>query len=371
MKRKIFIFIFSLIVAIPSQAQWILHTVGDGNNKKASVSENIGLAKITISYDRPGVKGREGKIWGTDVAHYGLKDLGFGTSHECPWRAGANENTTISFSENVKVEGKELAAGTYGFFIILGETDDTLIFSNRSDAWGSFYYNPAEDALRVSIKHQSMPTSQEWLKYDFINQTENSVTVALLWEKRMFPFKIEADVHKLQMASFTNELKTTPGFNWLGYIQAARYAADNNLDLNQALAWADQAINERFVGQKNFQTLSTKASVLSKMGKNEEADKLMTEALPLGNITDLHQYARSLVNNKKAKEALVVYQYNYKKNPDVYTTNVGLMRGYAANGDYKKAMGYADKAIKQAPDAGNREYLEGLRKKLEKGTDIN
>jgi len=371
MNKKIFPFIFCLIIALPLQAQWILHTVGDGNNKKASVSENIGLAKIMINYDRPGVKGREGKIWGTDVAHYGLKDLGFGTSNQCPWRAGANENTTIAFSHDVKVEGKELAAGTYGFFIILGESDDTLIFSRRSDAWGSFYYNPAEDALRVSIKHQTVTTSQEWLKYDFTNQTENSATVTLQWEKRLFPFKVEADIHKLQMASFTNELKTTPGFNWLGYVQAARYAADNNLDLNQALTWADQAINERFVGQKNFQTLSTKASVLSKMGKNEEADKLMTEALPLGSMTDLHQYARSLVNAKKATAALAVYQFNYKKNPDVFTTNVGLMRGYAANGDYKKAMGYAAKAIKQAPDDTNRDYLENLRKKLEKGSDIN
>lgn len=371
MKRKIFIFVFSLILAIPIQAQWILHTVGDGDNKKASVSENIGLAKITINYDRPGVKGREGKIWGTDVAHYGLQDLGFGTSKQCPWRAGANENTTISFSHDVKVEGKELAAGTYGFFIILGESDDTLIFSNRNDAWGSFYYNPAEDALRVSIKHQAVPTSEEWLKYEFTGQTKNSATINLRWEKRLFAFKVEADIHKLQLASFTDELKTTPGFNWLGYVQAARYCADNNLELNQALIWADQAIAERFVGQRNFQTLSTKAYVLSKMGKTEQADQLMTEALPMGNVIDLHQYARSLLNNKKNKQALEVYLMNYKKNPDVYTTNVGLMRGYAANGDFKKAKGYAAKAIKQAPDPTNKEYLENLLKKLETGADIN
>jgi len=371
-QKKIFIYIFfSLAISFPLNAQWILHTVGDGNNKKASVSENIGLAKITISYDRPGVKGREGKIWGTDVAHYGFKDLGFGTSSMCPWRAGANENTTISLSENVKIEGKELAAGTYGFFIMLGETDDTLIFSKRNDAWGSFYYNPAEDALRVVIKHQALPTSVEWLKFDFINQTENSSTVALMWEKRMFPFKVEADIHKLQFDSFTNELKTTPGFNWLGYVQAARYCIDNNMELEQGLKWADQAINERFVGQKNFQTLSTKANVLAKMGRNAEAEKLMAEALPMGNVTNLHQYGRFLIGSKKAKEALAVYQLNYKNNPDVYTTNVGLMRGYSANGDYKKAMTYADKAIKQAPDSGTKEYVEGLRKKLAQGSDIN
>ena len=133
----------SLLMSVVARSQGQLTTVNDGNNKKASVSEHIGMAKVTITYDRPGVKGREGKIWNTSVAHYGLKDLGFGTSTAAPWRAGANENTTISFSENVKVEGKDLVAGTYGFHIILGEEQDVLIFSHRNNSWGSFYYNPA------------------------------------------------------------------------------------------------------------------------------------------------------------------------------------------------------------------------------------
>jgi hypothetical protein len=115
MKTLIFATVHLLLsAAVFSQGQQ-LTTVNDGNNKKASVSEHIGLAKVTINYDRPGVKGREGKIWNTPVAHYGLKDLGFGTSTASPWRAGANENTTITFSENVKIEGHDLTAGTYGF----------------------------------------------------------------------------------------------------------------------------------------------------------------------------------------------------------------------------------------------------------------
>lgn len=369
--NKLLLFCICLLTVNGLQAQWLLNVIGDGGNKKASVSENIGLAKITINYDRPGVKGREGKIWNTDVAHYGLKDLGFGTSTASPWRAGANENTTIAFSEDVKVEGKDLAAGTYGFHIILGETDDVLIFSKRNDAWGSFYYNPAEDALRVTVRHQQTATSTEWLKYEFINETENSATVALLWEKRMIPFKIEADVHKIQLASFRHELNTKPGFNWLAYVQAARYCLDNNIELEQALAWADQAITERFVGQKNFQTLSTKANVLSKLSRNEESQKIMAEALPLGSMIDLHQYGRALLNSKKPKEALAVFQLNYKNNPDVFTTNVGLGRAYAANKEYKKALPYINKAVRQAPDATNKEFLESLKAKLEKGIDIN
>lgn len=370
--RKIFIFIFSLCLCFQLiHAQGQLTTVNDGNNKKASVSEHIGLANVTIHYDRPGVKGREGKIWNTGVAHYGLTDLGFGTSAAAPWRAGANENTTVTFSENVKVEGNDLVAGTYGFHIILGETDDTLIFSKRNNSWGSFYYDPSEDALRVVVKHENLDKSVEWLKYEFINQTENSATVALMWEKRVIPFKIEADVHQLQLTSFKNELKTKPGFNWQSFVQATRYCLDNKLDLNQALAWSDEAINARFVGQMNFQTLSTKAEVLSKMGKTADADKLMAEAITKGNMIDLHQYGRRLIGDKKAKEALAVFQLNYKNNPNVFTTNVGLARGYSSTGNYKKAMPYLDKAIQQAPDPTNKDYLENLRKKLEKGSDIN
>jgi len=151
--------------------------------------------------------------------------------------------------------------------------------------WGSFYYDDSEDAKRIVVKHRSLDKSVEWLKYEFIEQNENSATVALLWENRLIAFKIEADVHQLQLASFQRELKNKPGFNWLPYVQAARYCLDNNLDLNQAMIWSDQSINERFGGQKNFQTLSTKAEILSKMGKSAAAEKLMTEAITKGGLS--------------------------------------------------------------------------------------
>src|SRR5215475_9070498 len=106
----------------------------DGGNKKASVSEQIGIVKIEIKYSRPGVKGREGKIWGTPVAHYGFVDQGHGTSYAAPWRAGANENTIMSFSLPVKIEGRDLPAGTYGFFIALGPEESMLIFSKVNNS---------------------------------------------------------------------------------------------------------------------------------------------------------------------------------------------------------------------------------------------
>ncbi len=159
----------------------------DGGNKKASVSERIGITDVTIHYDRPGVKGREGKIW-NNLVHVGYKDLGFGTSKAAPWRAGANENTTITFSTDVKVEGKLLKAGTYALFAAMGTGDATLIFSNNNSSWGSFFYDPKEDALRVTVKTIPLNESVERLKYEFMDETDNSATIALLWEKLKIPF---------------------------------------------------------------------------------------------------------------------------------------------------------------------------------------
>lgn len=153
------------------------------------------------------------------MAHYGFADLGHGTSLAAPWRAGANENTVISFSHPVKIEGKDLAAGAYGFFISLGETESILIFSKVNNSWGSFYYDSTEDALRVKVKNEVLDKSVEWLRYDFSGQTSNSSVIAMSWEKRRIPFKVEAEIQKLQMASFSSELRTTRPFD--DFIQAA------------------------------------------------------------------------------------------------------------------------------------------------------
>ncbi|MGA0555207.1 DUF2911 domain-containing protein [Larkinella sp. VNQ87] len=361
--------LLTLYSAVLSAQQ--LTAIPEGGNKKATVSENIGLTTISITYSRPGVKGREGKIWGTPVAHYGLVDLGFGSSKAAPWRAGANENTVIAFSTDVKVEGKDLPAGSYGLHMILGESETTVIFSKNSTSWGSFFYDPAEDALRVTIKNQPLDKSVEWLKYEFIDQTDNSATVALLWEKRMIPFRVEADVVKIQLASFKNELRNSQGFTWQSFVQAANYCVRNKADLDQALVWADQSVNLPFIGQKNFQTLSTKALVLSTLNRQAEADAVMKEAVPMGNMNELHQYARTLLQQKRNKDAYEVFKVNYDKNPNVFTTNVGMGRALSALGDYKKALPYLKAALPQAPNELNKNSVAGMIKKLEEGKDAN
>jgi tetratricopeptide (TPR) repeat protein len=363
------VIMFSFMVPLSFSQIMPLTLEPDGGNKKASIFEQIGIVKIAIAYSRPGVKGREGKIWGTPVAHYGFADQGHGTSYAAPWRAGANENTTMSFSHPVRIEGKDLPAGVYGFFIALGETESTLIFSKVNNSWGSFYYDSTEDALRVNVKNESLDKSVEWLKYEFTDETPNSAVIAMSWEKRRIPFKVEADVQKLQIASFKSELRTTRPF--YDFMSAANYCVRNNIELEQALAWIDRGIYFRIMGVKNFQTLSTKAAVLLKMNRVDEAKKIMEEAIPYGTVQEVHFYARTLLNQKQAQEAVKVFKMNYEKFPNVYTTNVGLGRAYSATGDFKKALVYMKAALPLAPDEGNKSNVSAMIKRLEGGKDVN
>ena len=350
-------------------AQIPLTVAPSGGNKKASVSERIGLTDVSIHYDRPGVKGREGKIWG-QLVHIGYTDQQFGTSKAAPWRAGANENTTISFSNDVKIEGQPLAAGKYGFFIAYGPAECTLIFSKNHSSWGSYFYDPKEDALRVTVKPQPLDKSVEWLKYEFSNQSRDAATVSLQWEKLAIPFKIETDYIRDQLASFRKELRTENGFIWQSWDQAAHWALQNNTNLEEALLWSDSATNNGFGGAQSFQAWSTRAQILQKLGRQEEAAAAMKTAMPFGSMNDVHQYARQLITLKMYKDAFNVFKSNHDKYPNQYTTLLGLARGYSALGDYKNALKYANLAYPLAPEA-QKAGVSGMVEKLKEGKDIN
>jgi len=369
--KKVFAFCKALALLLcffSSNAQ--LTTTPSGGNKKAMVGERVGLTDITIHYDRPGVKKREGQIWG-NLIPVGYADQGFGNTKQAPWRAGANENTTIEFSKPVTIEGQALPAGKYGFFIAYDPNECTLIFSKNNGSWGSFYYNPAEDALRVKVKPSRLEEAVEWLKYEFTQQTENSAVIALKWEKLMIPVKVEVDVTAQQLESFRSELQTDKGFVWESWSQAAQWCAEHNTNLDQALLWADSATSTTFGGDRSFQAWTTKAAVLDKMGRSQESITIMKRVLPLGSKLELHQYGRQLIAQKKSPDAMDVFKYNYEKNPNDFTTNMGMARGYSALGNYKKALEFAQKALVQAPDPVNKVNVEKTLKTLLDGKDIN
>jgi tetratricopeptide (TPR) repeat protein len=366
--KKIVLAIAVLFFTITGFSQ--ITTAPSGGNKKASVSERIGLTDVAIQYDRPGVKGREGKIWG-ELVYTGFTDLGFGNSKAAPWRAGANESTTISFSNAVKIEGKTLPAGKYGFFIAYDPAECTLIFSSNNSSWGSYFYNDKEDVLRVKVKPRALDKSVEWLKYEFTDQAENSAVVQLQWEKLAIPFKVETDYINDQLASFRNELRTERGFMWESWNQAANWCLQRNVNLEQALQWADSASGGSFGGDKEFGAHSTKAQILAKLGRGAEADAVMKNALAFAGMNDMHQYGRVLLQQKRTKEALEVFKTNLQKYPNQSTPLIGMARAYSANGDYKAALKYAQQALPLVTEINSKNNLLGQIEKLKEGKDIN
>ncbi len=341
-----------------------------GDNQKCSVTQWIGLASVSITYNSPDVAGpngedRKGKIWG-GVVPYGLSNNNFGTAKKMPWRAGANQNTTITFSHDMKVEGKSINAGTYGLHMIPGEEKWTIILNNNSTSWGSYFYDESKDALRVEVV-PATSSYTEWLTYDFIEKKPTYTIACLKWEELMVPFKIEADVVNLYLAKIRQELQNSPGFTWQNWVSAVDFCMTNNVNLEEAKLWADYAIEAPFVGEKNFETLSTKARLLFVQNQNEDADAALNSAIqePTATMVKIHNLGRQLIVMGKADKAMEVFEMNKKKNPDDnFTTIVGLARGYEATGKTKQAIKHYKMAAENAPE-GQREYYLGLAKNLE------
>ena len=367
--NKIYLSVISTILVLFGQSQ-NLTTTPNGGNKKSFVMEQVGLTNVSVSYDKPAVKGREGKIWGA-LVHYGFKDLGYGTAKASPWRAGANENTIIEFSNDVKVEGQLIPAGKYGFFIDVEPDHCVLIFNKRTTSWGSYFYDPKEDILKVNVKQQPQDKSTEWLKYEFSDETTNSAILSLIWEKWKIPFKIETDLLKDQMDIFRSELTSSKGGEWKTWNYAAKYALDHNYNLNEALIWSDRSINLPYIGEKNFTTLSTRAGLLDKMGRKAEAEAAIKDGLPMASKQELFSYGVSLIKQKDFDKAFSVMKMGYDKYPNQYISSMGLARVYSAKGDYDKALKYANEAKKLAPDTETAKAIDDKISMLQKKTDIN
>lgn len=363
-KASVFLFAALVLFSINGNAQLDLPR----GSQKAKVLQRIGISDITISYSRPAVNDRE--VWG-ELVPYGMNNLGFGTAKESPWRAGANENTIITLTDDVKVEGQPLSAGKYGLHMIIYEDNRaTVIFSKNYEAWGSYFYDPMEDALRVDVITKEIPHVEE-LTYLFTRVDANSTMASLNWEKKQIPFKIEVDVTDIVLADIRHKLQDSPGFNRQTWEQAANFSLNNGGDLDEALGWIDAAISGMFFSKKTFNNLSTKARILTKQGNTAEADAVMDEALGLATILEVHSYGRQLIARGENEKAMEVFKMNAKNNKGQWPVDYGLARGYSALGDYKTALKHLKIAAKRAPDQINKDAIATNLTKLEKGEDIN
>lgn len=328
----------------------------------------VGVTDIQIHYSAPGVKGREGKIYGTDVVPFGYTVLGFGSNVASPWRAGADECTVMSFSTDVTINGKKLPAGKYAFFIEVQPDSSVLIFNKNHEAWGSYFYRKELDVLHVStVQKKNLPALQERLVYNFSNQTDRSVDISLDWERWSFPIHVEVDLKATVLEDIRRQMSGAIGFDPPSLEAAAQWCVDNDTNYEEALNWINSATNPQLGGRNTFAALSTRSRILMKMGKDKEAADVMNTAMENASVLELHGYGRQLLNQKKLTEALAVFQKNYDKNKAAWPTNAGMMRIYSAMGDYKKAMEYAKAALAQAPDEQNKKFLEGAIKTLSEG----
>jgi hypothetical protein len=372
-------FVLVLSVSVPAYGFNGLSTPPSGDNQAASVTQGIGPVRVTIDYSSPrvvrGKNDRKGKIWG-ELVPYGLSDLGANGCKTCPWRAGANENTLFTVSHDVKVQGEKLAAGKYGLFMIPGQDEWTVIFSRDTDAWGAFWYDPAHDVLRVKTK-TGKSDYHEFLSYEFTEREPAKATVALKWEELQVPFTITVDnPDQLYVDMMRNELSSSVGFNWQNWQAAADFCANKKINRQEGLKWAERSVSDPnwSGGQENFATLMTLSKLQAANGKDQEAAKSFDKAInhPTATPVTIHMAARQLLTAGKKDQAVKLFQLNAKRYPNQWPVHVGLMRGYAAMGDAKKALDEAKLAVAQAPDEGNKKNLQTMIKQLEEGkTDIN
>ncbi len=317
----------------------------------AEVSQRIGITDVTIRYHRPLVNDR--KVWDTLVP-YGKV-----------WRAGANINTTITFSDPVQIEGKPLDRGTYGLHMIPNAGEWTIIFSKNSTSWGSFTYDEKEDALRLTVKPRPAEMHNA-LTYDFDQLQPDSAVVEMEWEKVAVPFKVSVDVHDVVQASLKKQLRNLSQYTWISWDEAANYLLAEKVGLDDALTYANKSIEN----EDRFDNEDTKAKVLTALNRKDEAAVAQKKALALATPLQIHGYARQLLGEKRNDEAYAIFVENAKKHPDQWFVHTGLARMYSAQGKFDDATKEMKLSMAAAPD-NQKSYLDGLEKKLESKQDIN
>jgi hypothetical protein len=348
----------------------------DGDNQRSTVTQQIGPVQVSVEYSSPrvvrGKEDRRGQIWGKLVP-YGLSDLGFNDCSKCPWRAGANENTVFATSHPVKIQGQPLPAGRYGVHMIPGADEWTVIFSKNSTSWGSFSYDPKEDALRVKTKPAKSPY-HEFLSYEFSEREPARALLELAWEELKIPLTITVDnVPQLWLEGFRRELRNNKGFTSFNFRAAAEYCLTSKVALPEALVWAQKAVSAPFIGEETFRNLMTLSRAQAANGKQADSDKTRDRAIANAgaNPLEIHMVGRQLLTDGRKQEALKVFEANSKRFPNQWPVHVGLMRGYSAAGKLKEALEEGKLALPQAPDEPNRGSLKKAIETLEAGKPLD
>ena len=320
-------------------------------SQHAVVKQRVGLTDIKIDYHRPLVNGR--KVWGGIVP---LDEV---------WRAGANQNTTIEFSDNVSVEGQALPKGRYGLHMIPTADKWTIIFSKMADAWGSYTYKKEEDALRVEVKPRPAEM-MEALAFEFEDLKPDAAKVTLRWEKIAVPFQVSVS-DEATFANIQNQMRGRAQYEWDSLNQAAQFCLTKKVKLEEGLKWADASIQN----EERFENLATKADLLKAMNKPEDAKKTWEQAISKTTPIQLYSYARRLMFEKKDAEAMEILKEVAKRYPDTPFGHLSNARLKSAAGDFAGAAEDAKKAQAVAISDQQKKNIQALIDRLAAKQDIN
>ena len=322
-------------------------------SQAAEVKQRVALTDITVKYHRPLVNGR--KIWG-GLVPYGKV-----------WRAGANENTTIEFSDPVSVEGQPLAKGIYGLHMIPNPDSWTVIFSKTNTGWGSYSYKQEEDALRVNVKPRPLAEMREALEYEFEDLKPDSTAVTLKWEKLGVPFTVSVKDSDQTLQNIREQLKGRGQFTWQALDEAAQFCLTKKIDLDEALRWADASIQN----EERFDNLSTKADILKALNRADEAKTTWNHAVEIAAAPQLYSYGRRLQSQKQGTEAMEIFQQVAKRFPQTVYGYLAQARIKSAAGDFAGAATEATQAQSAAPTDAQKQSIKALIDRLQSKQDIN
>ena len=308
---------------------------------RASVTQTVGLTAVSITYDRPGVGGRP--VWGALVPF------------DSVWRAGANENTVIEFSSPVRLGGQPVRAGRYGLHMIPTPGPWTIILSKQANAWGSFSYDPKEDAIRLTAAPMA-GEMHEQLAYTFDSVTDSSVVATLRWEKLAVPIAIQVDTKAVVVDSIREQLRGLGRFSWQTWSQAAAWSVANDTNMEEALAWADRSIRMN----EAFTNIQIRATILDKRGDRAGAAAATERALAVATEAEVNLYGYGLVAQGKVDSAIAIFKKNVATYPRSWNTYDSLAEAYATKGNKKLAIEQYSKALSLTQDPTQRTRIEGV-----------
>jgi hypothetical protein len=338
-------FAFALLVAAPVLFAQAPALVLPQASPRAQVSQKVGLTDIEVTYHRPALKGR--KAWG-GLVPYGQV-----------WRAGANENTVVTFSSPVRVGATTLPAGHYGLHMLPTEGAWTVIFSSQAHAWGSFSYDAKEDLARVQVTPVAAE-STERLAYTFDDPSDQGVILSLRWEKLRVPIPIEVDTNQVVVASLRDQLRGLPRFFAEDWNAAGGWCLRRDVNLSEAEAWVDRSLTMR----ESYPALRNKALLLEKKGDAKGAEAMQQKALAIATEVEINNQGYNLLGLKKVDEAIALFQKNVKDHPESWNSYDSLAEGYAAKGDKAQAAALYRKAYNLTKADDQRTRIQGELAKL-------